>query len=277
MKKIIRKVGVFDSGVGGLTVLRELKNLPIQEFVYVADTANLPYGEKTAEQIITFTTRVVAFLISHNVDAIVIACHTASALALEHVQKKFPNVLIIGVVDPVVQAACSTTKNKVIGVIGTPATIASKVHKTKIVEHLPAARVVMQACPRFVPLIEGGLRNKDELYDACREYLTPLQQAGCDTVIIGCTHYELILDEIDKFLEGKVALISAPIKTASALVNFCPVVPMTQVITYHVTGDVEQFRKNAEILMGLKLERVLSTQLSTLQNSDFSGAEHQDA
>ena len=215
---MLKKLGVFDSGIGGLSVLKELVTLPIPEFVYFADTKNLPYGEKSPEQIKEFTNDAVRFLYEQQqVDAVVLACHTASAIALEHVQNNFPNLPIFGVVDPVVSAAVAATKNHTIGIIGTPATVASGIHKAKILQLSPNMQVIAQACPKLVPLIEDGKQQTQLLKAAIREYVSPLQDAGIDTLIIGCTHYELIKDEIREIAGDDLKLISAPFETLAVI------------------------------------------------------------
>lgn len=264
MKKTITRLGIFDSGVGGLSVLQELRDLPIPEIIYVADTANLPYGEKTPEQIITFTHRIINYFVHCNVDAVVIACHTASAIAAAQMRALFPHLLIFDVVEPVVQAAVATSKNK-IGIIATPATIKSQIHRNKILSRNKLLDVVPQACPRLVPLIESGRANHQELRLALAEYLEPLQQQGCDTLIIGCTHYELIKDTIST-LAPDMTLISAPGYIRQQLKNLLgPASAITPKISYQVTGDVEQFRSNAQSLMGWKLESVTALKIGLVE------------
>jgi glutamate racemase len=254
------KVGVFDSGVGGLSVLQELKELPIHEFIYLADTANLPYGEKSPEQIIEFTTKAINYLVDQNVDAIVVACHTASAIALESLSLKIP---LIGVVDPVIEAAVTTTKNNIIGVIGTPATITSLIHEKKIKECIANATVFSQACPQFVPLIEDGLRDAKSLHNACVSYFTPLQEQY-DTIIIGCTHYEFIREEIASYFNKSVTIISAPKPTRDAVSKALGIEAKEiddQHIEYYVTGDVQKFKETAKSLLSVGLENVTSVAL----------------
>jgi glutamate racemase len=268
------KIGVFDSGVGGLSVLQELKKLPIHEFIYLADTANLPYGEKTPEQITQLTANAINYLVEQNVDAVVIACHTASAIALQNISLPIP---LIGVVDPVVEAAVTTTRNSRIGVIGTPATIASLIHEKKIKERITDATVFSQACPQFVPLIENGLRDAESLHSACKSYFAPLQEQY-DTIIIGCTHYEFIRDTIASYFDETVALISAPLHTAqlvSEVFSFEEKTADTQEISYCVTGDVEKFKATATLLQIPlhAVDRVLLNTVHTQYDNQLKVAE----
>ncbi len=245
----IKKLGVFDSGIGGLSVLNELITLPIPNFVYFADTKNLPYGEKTPEQIKAFTLHAMDFLAQQEqVDAIVLACHTASAVALEYVQAQLPTTPIWGVVDPVVSAAAAATKNQRIGIIGTPATIMSGIHKTKILALNPSIEVFCQACPKLVPLIEEGKQKTSQLEAALWEYLAPLQHAGIDTLIIGCTHYELIKHEIRELAGSELRLISAPEQMVNlfnqhGLLTRPGHIPQ---INYYATSSPDRFAVNAQ-------------------------------
>ncbi len=252
----IKKLGVFDSGIGGLSVLQELFKLPIPNFVYFADTKNLPYGEKSPQQIKEFTLNAVRFLVEkEQTNAIVLACHTASAIALEHVQIAFPDISIFGVIDPVVQAAVTATKNQRIGIIGTPATVASGMHKAKILKLNSAFQIFAQAAPKLVPLIEDGKQKTSAMTAAIWEYLAPLQDAGIDTLIIGCTHYELIKDEIRELAGTPVQLVSAPELTLMALkAGLGNSANHPQKCFYHVSGDLQKFILNArKIGIGLEI------------------------
>lgn len=248
MTKPIKKLGVFDSGIGGLSVLKELTKLPIQEFVYFADTAHLPYGEKTQEHIQQLTLNAVSLLCSHNVDAVVIACHTASANAYDYVRSVFPDMPIFDVVRPAVDQALTVTKNNRIGIIGTQATINSALHHKKIMIQEPKATVITQACPQFVPLIEAGLKDKDRLKHALKMYLEPMYTNKVDTLLIGCTHYELIIEEIDAYLASSIQLISIPPLMRTQLTTSNMVLATQPSIQYLVSGDIQQFASNAQVI-----------------------------
>ena len=200
MKKDLRNnpIGVFDSGVGGLTVVRELvKALPSEDVLYFGDTARVPYGTKSKQSVVKFSGEIVDFLIKKNVKMILVACNTASAVALESLRKK-TKIPVIGVIDSGAFAAVSASKNKRIGVIGTTATVKSCAYKTAVGRYFKNAAVVQKACPLFVPLVEEGWVKKRITEDIAREYLAHLKKTGCDTVILGCTHYPLIKNVIKK-------------------------------------------------------------------------------
>ncbi len=243
-------MGVFDSGVGGLTVLQELIKLPIPRFLYFADTANLPYGEKSREQIEQLTLQAVSFLVASGADAIVLACHTASANAYDFVRAHFPNLPLFDVVNPVVLHALEKTVNNRIGIIGTQATIKSAIHQAKIVSHTPHAVVINQACPKFVPLIEARLTNQKALHQAIDEYLTPVIQQDIDTLIIGCTHYEIIKEEVQHKVGHDINIISVPSLMVEQLLlqtdlSICD----NPSVRYHITGSIDQFQQNAATLL----------------------------
>lgn len=203
-------VGVFDSGMGGLTAVKELaKLLPYEDIIYLGDTARVPYGTRSEETIIKYAAQDIEFLRSHNVKMIVAACGTVSSVAKKSIDSL--DIPATGVILPAVKAACLATKNKKIGVIGTSATIKSKSYETLIHTLMPDADVYSVACPMFVPLVENGYIGRGckptELI-AC-EYLQPLKDKGIDTLILGCTHYPLIWDIIADVMGDDVTLISS--------------------------------------------------------------------
>lgn len=207
-------VGVFDSGVGGLTVAREImRQLPQENMVYFGDTARVPYGSKSQSNIIRFSRQIIHFLQTRHVKAIVIACNTASALALETVQQEF-DIPIIGVIEPGARAAVRETRNGKIGVAGTEATINSETY-TKVINRLnPGAVVLGKSCPLFVPLVEEGFaKNKitDEVIDI---YLSEMKQTDIDTMILGCTHYPLLRGKIMAYLGERVHIVNPAYETA---------------------------------------------------------------
>lgn len=210
-------IGVFDSGVGGLTVAREImRNLPMEKIVYFGDTARVPYGSKSKETIIRYSRQIVRFLQSQDVKAIVVACNTASALAMETLEKEI-DIPIIGVVKPGARAAAGETTGKRVGVIATEATIKSHLYRRLIQEIDPEISVVGKACPLFVPLVEEGWR-KDPITEmvACR-YLQELKESSIDTLILGCTHYPLLRGVIGKVMGEAVRLVNPAYETSLAL------------------------------------------------------------
>lgn len=203
-------IGVFDSGIGGLTAVKELaKLLPNENIVYLGDTARVPYGTKSRDTIYKYASQDVRFLQAHNVKMYIAACGTVSSVLAD--ENDFCDGLYTGVIRPAVEAACLSTKNKKIGVIGTSATIRSKSYERLIKDKMPECEVYTKACPMFVPLVENGYIGLDCLpaLEIAKEYLEPLKQAGVDTLILGCTHYPLLAGIIGKVMGDGVKLISS--------------------------------------------------------------------
>ena len=210
-------IGVFDSGVGGLTVAREImRNLPFERIVYFGDTARVPYGSKSRESIIRFSRQIIHFLQEEHVKAIVVACNTASAYALDEVQKDL-DIPIIGVVKPGAKVAAQATRNKRIGVIGTKGTIGSNIYADYIHEIDPEITVVGKACPLFVPLVEEGWLKDPVTVEVAQRYLQELQEQDVDTLVMGCTHYPLLRSVLRELLGEKVTLVNPAYETAQSL------------------------------------------------------------
>ena len=213
-------IGVFDSGVGGLTVVREImRNLPDERIVYFGDTARVPYGSKSKNTVIRYSRQIVHFLETQQVKAIVIACNTASALALDTIEKEI-DLPIIGVVKPGAQMAVETTQNKRVGVIATESTIQSGLYQQLITEADPGAYekylhkkdgtldLFTQACPLFVPLVEEGWTKDPITEEVARRYLAEILDKDIDTLIMGCTHYPLLRSLLRKVVGEKVTLVN---------------------------------------------------------------------
>ena len=210
-------IGVFDSGVGGLTVAREImRQLPTERIVYFGDTARVPYGSKSPETITRYSRQIVRFLQTQQVKAIVIACNSASACALETLEKE-TNLPIIDVVRPGARTALETTRNGKIGVIATEATISSGIYKRYIEESDKSVSTISKACPLFVPLVEEGLWEDPVTDEIARRYLAELIDSGIDTLILGCTHYPLIRSTVGRIMGEKVSLVNPAYETARAL------------------------------------------------------------
>ena len=210
-------VGVFDSGEGGLTVAREImRNLPNERIVYFGDTARLPYGSKSKETIIRFSRQIIRFLRTQNVKAIVIACNTASALALEEVEKEL-DIPIIGVVKPGARVASGVTANGRIGVIGTESTINSHMYRQMIRQIDPTITVYGKACPLFVPLVEEGWLKDPVTEEVAKRYLDELLRKDIDTLILGCTHYPLLRSLVGRIAGDAVTLVNPAYETAKEL------------------------------------------------------------
>ena len=215
----IRKapIGVFDSGVGGLTVAREImRNLPNERIVYFGDTARVPYGSKSKDTIIRYAKQIIRFLRTQDVKAIVIACNTASALALEEVEKEL-DIPIIGVVEPGARVAAATTKNGKIGVIGTESTINSHMYPQLIKEYRPDVTVFGKACPLFCPLVEEGWLKDPVTEEVAKRYLKDLLKEDIDTLILGCTHYPLLRSLLSGLVGDQIQLVNPAYETAKEL------------------------------------------------------------
>ena len=210
-------IGVFDSGVGGLTVAREImRHLPNENIVYFGDTARVPYGSKSKDNIIRFSRQIINFLKTKNVKAIVIACNTASALALDVVREEF-DIPIIGVVEPGARAALEATKSKKIGVIGTEATIRSAMYEKIIKGFDDEATVVGKACPLFVSLVEEGFAKHKVTEEIIDYYLESFMDTDIDSLILGCTHYPLLRSRIKEYVGEQITLVNPAYETAMDL------------------------------------------------------------
>ena len=210
-------IGVFDSGVGGLTVAREImKNLPAERIVYFGDTARVPYGSKSRDTILRYSRQIVRFLRSQGVKAIVVACNTASAQALPELEKEI-DIPVIGVVKPGAKVAAKTTKNKKVGVIATESTIQSGMYQDYIRRIDPKITVTGKACPLFVPLVEEGWMDDDVTKQVAQRYLQELQDKQIDSLILGCTHYPLINKTIGEVMGSEVKLVNPAYETAVSL------------------------------------------------------------
>jgi glutamate racemase len=204
-----RPIGVFDSGIGGLTVVSALRQLlPNEPIFYLGDTARVPYGGKSAATVERYSLEITGMLLAESCKTIVVACNTASALALPRLESTIP-VPITGVIQPGAQAAVAATRNGHIGVIGTRATIKSGAYERAIRALDPALRVSPRACPLFVPLIEEGWLESEITDRVVSQYLSPLVNAGVDTVVLGCTHYPLLREAIARFLGDTVTLVDS--------------------------------------------------------------------
>lgn len=204
-----RPIGVFDSGLGGLTAMRELSRLlPGEQLVYFGDTGRVPYGGRSRETILKYARQDVAFLRQFDPKAVVIACGTVSTTALETLREENP-FPVWGVVEPAVQAAAAATENKKVGLIGTAATIRSGAYEKALAEIDPSIEVTARACPLFVPLVENGRTRPDDVVikTVCEEYLEDMKRAGVDTLILGCTHYPLLKEVIGTCMGSDVKLV----------------------------------------------------------------------
>ncbi len=214
-----RSIGVFDSGLGGLTAVKEImKELPNENIIYFGDTGRVPYGTRSQETIIKYSQNDVNFLLSNDVKMIVIACGTVSSVALPILAKTI-SVPIVGVVNPTVKAAVRATKNKKIGIIGTSGTIKSGSYE-KLIKNIDSSiETFTKACPLFVPLVENGHFDTMVAELVVEEYLSEIKEKGADTLILGCTHYPLLKNTIQRYMGENVTLIDAGKETAKELKN----------------------------------------------------------
>ncbi len=212
-----RPIGVFDSGMGGLTVLRALHELlPGEDIIYFGDTARVPYGTKGEKTVRAFAQQDAGLLVDLGVKMVVVACNTASAFALEHLRRIMP-VPVLGVINPGVRTALARTRGGAVGVIGTSGTIRSGRYQEGLAAGgLGEERILVQECPLFVPLVEEGMMGHAMTQMAVREYLLPLRDAGVDTLILGCTHYPALKEDIGQFMGPEVMLVDSANALASA-------------------------------------------------------------
>ena len=216
-----RPIGVFDSGLGGLTAVRQLMDqLPEENIIYFGDTARVPYGTRTRQTILKYVRQDVHFLLSRDIKALVIACNTADTTTRQQVMQEY-DLPVFGVVEPAAREAARQTRNGRIGLIGTPATIRSGVYAGIIAADNPAAELRQTACPLFVPLVENGrFRSGDPVAElVTAEYLAPLKAWGCDTLVLGCTHYPLLRDVIQNYMGPDVRLINSGREAARSVVD----------------------------------------------------------
>lgn len=254
-----KPIGIFDSGIGGLTVLNELqKILPHENFIYYADTKHLPYGDKSKEEIISFSKYIAKYFIENDVKAIVIACGTASALAFETLKNDY-DVPIFNVIDSTVNHLNSNN----IGIIATCASISSNVWDNKILEKLPNANITKVACPKLVPLAEGGLIDTTEAEIALTEYLKIIKEKNVDTLILGCTHYPLFLPLIKKILNENTNIINIGTPLAIDFKNYLDSNNLNSTqkeigkVQYVVSGDENKFLESKKVFRELNRKTFL--------------------
>ncbi len=254
------RLGIFDSGVGGLTVQRAiLRRLPWVDTLYLGDTARVPYGTKSAAVVTQYSLRNARFLVSHDVDLLVVACNTASAVALPALREALA-IPVIGVVEPGARAAARATRSGRIGVIGTPSTIASGAYQRALIAQRREAEVVARACPLFVPLAEEGWTDPDDevVRAAVGRYLAPLAEARIDTLVLGCTHYPLLEAAIGRALPGVTLVDSAEAiatEVGERLGARSAGAAAAARHRFFVTDTPERFLEVAERFLGRSIER----------------------
>ncbi len=268
-----RPIGVFDSGIGGLTAMQELTQLlPNEHIIYLGDSANMPYGEKSADEIVAMSKKNLAFLLSRNVKAVFVACGTATVNALDILRAQCP-VPIIGVVEAAVSEALAITKNNRIGVLATRASIRAQTFQTRLKALRPDVFVEARACPIFATMVEYGIFDKDNalIRRASDEYLPPLRKAAVDTVILGCTHYPLLSEVIHEYVGKDVQFISSGAAAARSLSQELKLGGMLseakeQRLEYFTTGDSDEFARCAKFMLMRDISRQL-TKLDLPENT----------
>lgn len=259
-------IGVFDSGVGGLTVAQEiLQQMPNEQILYFGDTAHVPYGSKTVEELRRYAIDIVKFLQSKGAKMVVVACNTSTAVALDVLIEKFP-IPIIGVVKPGGRFAAQVTKNGRIGVIATELTIRSEAYKRAILAVNPSCTYFGQACPKYVPLVESGRFDGPEAREATKEYLAPLKKAGIDTLVLGCTHYPYLRKVIQEYLGPEVTIVDPAFETvteAKAVLQELDALNRGEALppTFYTSGSPDSFYGVGQRLIGPKLNKVLQVKL----------------
>ena len=257
-----KPIGVFDSGIGGLTVVKRIAAmLPSEDIVYFGDTARVPYGSKSNSTVIEYSIQDARFLLNKNVKVIVAACNTASSIAIEHLRKSF-DVPVIGMIEPGAMHAVNQTKNKRIGVIGTRATIINKAYSKEIKRLDPAIEVFETPCPLFVPLAEEGWINHKATYEIAEEYLSGLRDLNIDTLVLGCTHYPLLSKVIQEVIGSNVTLIDSGVASAELVRNE---LDRTGLHTnkfsngnheFHVSDIPVKFKEIAELFLGNPVDNI---------------------
>jgi len=264
-------VGMFDSGVGGLTVFEQIKrNLPKESIIYLADTARVPYGGRSASEIIKINNEIIPYLISLGAKIIVMACGTSSAIAYPAVKDKY-NIPIIAIIEGGAKMAASATKNKKVGIIATVGTINSQAYQKSIKNIDKEIEAIGVACPLLVPLIEGGFAGSAETGKVLKEYLKPLIRARIDTLILGCTHYPHLKNTITSILGNDVVLIDPAEEAARAAKDTLAKMKMLQSgkanpqHRFLVTGSGNSFKELGSRLLGKPLQNVEEVALSSIK------------
>jgi glutamate racemase len=255
-------IGMFDSGIGGLTVMSQLvRVLPLEHMVYFGDTARLPYGAKSPETIIRYSIENAIFLIRQKIKVLVVACNTASAHALEHLQQIF-SIPVIGVIHPGAKSAVESSKTKRIAVLGTKGTINSQSYQKAILQFEPKAQVFPVACPLFVPFVEEGCLDHPAARLIVEDYLRSLKHCRIDTLLLGCTHYPLLKDLIRREIGEDIMIIDSAVSCAEAVAellsekSLCSGSKEKPVYRYYVSDDPQKFQLLGSSFLGRPIDDV---------------------
>ena len=258
-------IGVFDSGVGGLTVARAIiDQLPNESIIYVGDTANTPYGPRPLSEVRELALAVMDKLVDEGVKVLVIACNSASAAVLRDARERYTEgrgIAVVEVIQPAVRRAVASTSNGKVGVIGTQATIASKAYDDAFAAAVDV-ELVSAACPSFVEFVEKGITSGPEIISAARGYLAPLKEAGVDTLVLGCTHYPLLTGALSLVMGDGVTLVSSAEETAKDLYkvlvdnDLLRTDSASPTLSFRATGDAASFEKLARRFLGPEVSKV---------------------
>lgn len=244
-----KKIGIFDSGVGGISILNELLKLDIPEFVYIADTKYLPYGQQTPKTLLERARVIANLFLKLGINTVVVACHTSSATTLHHLHQEFPQITFIDMLEPTIHLAVTATKNNIVGIFATQATINSRAHFNHFQKHAPHITVIEQACPALVPLIEKQA-PEHELEQVLQTYLDQVLHHEIDTLILGCTHYPFVQHHIQK-LAPDLSLIAA----SHAIIPKTNLAFPQKTVTFltssetHFAKQIERFLKHQNVLL----------------------------
>ncbi|MGM9926611.1 MAG: glutamate racemase [Bacillus sp. (in: firmicutes)] len=262
-------IGIIDSGVGGLTVAKEvMRQLPYEQITYLGDNARCPYGPRTKEEVKDFTWEITNFLLDKEIKMLIIACNTATAAALEDIKKTLP-IPVIGVIQPGARAAIKHSNNLKIGVLGTEGTVRSEAYTSALHSINEQVSVTSLACPKFVPIVESGQYTSAIAKKVVAETLHPLKSSGIDTLILGCTHYPLLGSVISSTMGKKVKVISSGDETAretSALLEYHGLLNNSKeepVHQFYTTGSKKMFQRIASSWLNIDVQNVHSIKLST--------------
>lgn len=266
-----KPIGVFDSGIGGLTVVKRISStLPNENIVYFGDTARVPYGSKSNDTVIEYSLQDAEFLIKKNVKAIVVACNTASSVAINALKKNY-TIPVIGMIEPGANAAVKETANGRIGIIGTRATISNKAYSNAINKIDDKIEVFEKACPLFVPLAEEGWTNHKAVYEIAEEYLNEFRSLNIDTLVLGCTHYPILSDVIQSVVGEKIKLIDSGIASAEVVkseikrIGFETNKNGLGNQNFYVSDIPATFKQVAEIFLGKEIKEVIKVDLENLR------------
>ncbi|MFH1219347.1 MAG: glutamate racemase [Candidatus Eisenbacteria bacterium] len=270
-----RPIGMFDSGIGGLTVLKAIMDrMPNENMVYFGDTARLPYGSKSSETITRFSEEITNFLLTKNPKMIVVACNTASAYSLPRIESMV-KIPVVGVIEPGANAAIRVTRNRKIGVIGTRATVQSGAYLDAIQSKDSSVKVFQKACPLLVPLVEEGWIDHEVTHMVAKEYLEHIVDCGVDTVILGCTHYPLIKGVLADVVGHRVILVDSAEETASAVEEVLAANGIAA--SSPVGARCELYVSDMHLNLRLQIERFLGFEVPRIRvvNSEFQEVELQ--